>query len=68
MVLMGRIVVHIVLTAVTSSVIKTRRVTVFVEAVAGAILVIRHVLPSVIKIRVILKQAIVTDVCLDITE
>lgn len=67
MVLMGKIAVKFAQTGVTNSVIKIRA-TVFVKAVAGETLVIRHVLRSVIKIRVILPQAIVIVVFLDIME
>lgn len=67
MVLMGKIAVKFAQTDVTNSVIKIRA-TVFVKAVAGETLVIRHVLRSVIKIRVILSQAIVIVVFLDIME
>lgn len=67
MVLMGKIAVKFAKTDVTNSVIKIRA-TVFVKAVAGETLVIRHVLRSVIKIRVILSQAIVIVVFLDIME
>lgn len=53
--------------AVANSVIKTR-VTAFVKMVDGEKFVIRHVLLFVIKVRVILIQAIVTAANADITE
>lgn len=67
MALSGKIAVKFAQTDVTNSVIKIL-VTVFVLAVAGETLVIRHVLRFVIKIRVILPQAIVMIVFLDIME
>lgn len=62
-----KIAVNFVKTDVTISVIKIRA-TLFVTAVVGETLVIRHVLRSVIKIHVILSQAIVIIVLLDIME
>lgn len=65
--LMEKIVTTFAQTAVTNSVINTR-VTAFVKMVDGEKFVIRHVLLFVIKVRVILIQAIVTAVNPDITE
>lgn len=65
--LMAKIVATFTQMAVTISVIKTR-VTAFVKMVDGVKFVIRHVLLFVIKVRVILIQAIVTAVNPDITE
>lgn len=67
MVLSGKIAVKFAQTDVTNSVIK-KRATVFVKAVAGEAFVTMHVLRSVIKIRVILPQAIVTVVFVEIME
>lgn len=64
MVLMEKIVATFAQTAVTNSAIRTRA-TVFVRTVAGDKFVIRHVLCSVVKMNVILIQAIVTAVLLD---
>lgn len=67
MVLMEKIVATFAQTAVTNSAIRTRA-TVFVKTVAGDNFVNRHVLCSVVKIYVILVQAIVTVVLLDTTD
>lgn len=67
MVLTVETVANFARTAVTNNVIKIRA-TVFVKAVAGEAFVTRHVLRSVIKIRVILPQAIVTVVFVEIME
>lgn len=67
MVLSGNIAVKFAQTDVTNSVIK-KRATVFVRTVAGETLVIGHALRSVIKTHVILSQAIVLIVFLDIME
>lgn len=67
MVLMEKIVATFAQTDVTNSAIRTRE-TVFVKTVAGENFVIRHVLCSVVKMSVILIQAIVTAVLLDIME
>lgn len=67
MVLMEKIVATFAQMDVTNSAIRTRA-TVFVRTVAGDNFVIRHVLCSVVEMNVILIQAIVTAVLLDIME
>lgn len=65
--LMEKIVAKFAQTDVTNCVIKTRA-TAFVKMAAGEKFVIRHALLFVIKVHVILIQAIVTAVFPDITE